>query len=414
MNLVKEKVLNNNILNYLITLIAAAFVAYLALVLVYLIPSPVILKNLDKDMDLIQSHDSYQQLVPGYKSTQLDNFTDDVMMSLASYDGEESILKKAAASYHYDDFPKAKSGKKSYGWYWHGYLVVLKPLLAIMSYTDIIMFNCFAVIVAIALTIYYMINRAKNGFLLPYLLAVIIINPITVAMSFQYSTIWYTMHICLLYMIIKGDGEVIRNLAFILFIQGILVAFFDLLTYPLPAYGIPVALGIYVMRQQEKDVLFVVKKIVTSGIAFVLGYGGMFATKILISFAAAGQGALDGAMEHLTMRLSGEGLDQDISRIDAVMRNLQVLDHLPYRILFFVILAIAIFGVVRDIRNDGPKAVLGYVPCMLLALLPILWYFVLANHSHIHYFFTFRNLSVSFAALGMMTLFNAPQQQQCK
>lgn len=402
------------IVKYLLSICIAAFFAFFLLLLVYLIPVTLISDNLEKDIEIISTHDSYQQLVPGYKSTQLDNFTDDVMMSLASYDGEESVLRKAAASYHYDDFPKAKSGKKSYGWYWHGYLVVLKPLLAIMSYTDIIMLNCFAVIVSIVLTVYYMINRAKNGFLLPYLLAIIIINPITVAMSFQYSTIWYTMHICLLYMIIKDDGEVIRNLAFILFIQGILVAFFDLLTYPLPAYGIPVAFGIYVMKQQEKDVLFAVKKVVTSGIAFILGYGGMFAAKILISFAAVGQEALDGAIEHLAMRLSGEGLDQDISRIDAVMRNLQVLDHLPYQILFYIILSLAVFNIARNIKNEGPKTVLSYIPCALLAVLPVIWYFVLANHSHIHYFFTFRNLSVSFAALGMMTLFNVPQQQQCK
>ena len=49
------------------------------------------------------------------------------------------------------------------------------------------------------------------------------------------------------------------------------------------------------------------------------------------------------------------------------------------------------------------KNVIDILPILVISIYPILWYIVLANHSYMHFWFTYRSLGVTvFAVLSFM------------
>jgi hypothetical protein len=95
-----------------------------------------------------------------------------------------------------------------------------------------------------------------------------------------------------------------------------------------------------------------------------------------------------------------EGSDElPVNRVGAVILNLKVM--FPKGAL----LMIGMIGVIWLIwffrHHETGKRIIEVIPVLLCAAYPVIWYFVLANHSEIHYYFTYRSLEVSvFAVLA--------------
>ena len=100
--------------------------------------------------------ESYEQVLKGYASTQLDNSTDAYMLLSAIHRSDKSAVDQAVNVYTWQDpdsfgqygtlLRYGKSGSEGMqenatARYWLGYLVVLKPLLLFLNYMDIRMLN---------------------------------------------------------------------------------------------------------------------------------------------------------------------------------------------------------------------------------------------------------------------------------
>ena len=49
-----------------------------------------------------------------------------------------------------------------------------------------------------------------------------------------------------------------------------------------------------------------------------------------------------------------------------------------------------------------------YIPYIIIAICPLLWYFMATNHSHIHFWFTYRELSITiFSMIVMLIQYNS-------
>ncbi|MBE5826490.1 MAG: hypothetical protein E7307_07620 [Butyrivibrio sp.] len=398
---------------YLRILAAGIIMGFLLLTIVYMLPVAPMKANLSKDLETIEREGSYPNLIEGVKSTQLDNFTDTVMLSLAVYDGDEPANVKAASGNHYDDKNVAdiaelkeylRNGKRSetvsYAWYWHGYLIFIKPLLMFMGVNGIRITGMIASFILILVIVTALIKKGQREFIVPYLMAAAVINPLVVSMSMQYGTAWYTMLLFLLVLILNKSSDP-GKLSTAFFAAGMAVEYFDLLTYPLVVYGIPATYMVYSMNK-EKGWIGCAKEMITKGIAFLMGYTLMLLAKLAIIIAFVDKSVIEDAKSHIILRLSGEGMDTDIKRTDAIMRNITVLNN-GY---FYMVAAVAVIAVITvaalAVKKSGKRGInpAVFIPYMMIALIPFAWYFVLANHSHIHYFFTHRNLAVTACALG--------------
>ena len=122
-----------------ILLLVLGVVGYLLLAGVYSLPTERMEKNMRESVDIFYAEDNYPKLME-YSNSQLDNFTDGIMLLTASNPNHDDIWKAAinAERYRTSDTPVGtlldvygegveNPDSTYYSRYWHGYLIFLKP-----------------------------------------------------------------------------------------------------------------------------------------------------------------------------------------------------------------------------------------------------------------------------------------------
>lgn len=297
------------------------------------------------------------------------------------------------------------SGKKplsvsSYSRYWHGYLVVLKPLLMVMGYLGIRSMNRILqplLVLAVAVVLW-----RKRGFLplVPLAAAYLFLRPESVAFSMQFSTVFYPAMAALLVMAWFYDWLSQENRFLYLFLLlGIVTNYLDFLTYPIASLGIP--MGMWLCLSQRARCRDQVKQVVLCSVCWGLGYFGMWIGKWIMGSLLLDQNIIADALNQAQLRSSVEVGTGTVSRGLVILRNLYTGTggRLWLVGLFLAaVLAVALW----QARGNWKKLVLRAVPFLLVALMPFVWYGVLCNHSFVHHWFTYRALAVSvFAGVGL-------------
>ena len=163
-------------------LLGGILLGMLLLMAAYALPTEPIRKHLGESLLCFDGSDGMPEtddetLVKTYSSTWLDIRTDLVMMLIAAYDSDASPWEQALENRMYNDTEryyrlserlaavahgvgKDAEPAHSYGRYWHGYLVLLKPLLLFCSYMDIRMLN---VLAQGTLLLYLLLQLKKSG-----------------------------------------------------------------------------------------------------------------------------------------------------------------------------------------------------------------------------------------------------------
>lgn len=117
---------------------------------------------------------------------------------------------------------------------------------------------------------------------------------------------------------------------------------------------------------------------------------------MILLFGQAGEGSM------ILAAMEERGLNGAISPWSAILRNVSVLWRKPYKL---ALACAAVWMALRLIRlgKNRKRVPLELAGALLTtAVMPLAWYAVMNNHSHVHYFFTYRNLAVSVFALGCM------------
>ena len=126
----------------------------LALMAVYCLPVRPIQEHVRVSVDAFLEEGDNPFVLPGYKGASLDNTTDAIMLGNAVYQSEFPVYQaamKAGRAELYNEHTQLALKKylnqdqgltlTSYERYWHGYLVVLKPLLLVINYGQIRILN---------------------------------------------------------------------------------------------------------------------------------------------------------------------------------------------------------------------------------------------------------------------------------
>ena len=397
-------------------LLGGILLGMLLLMAAYALPTEPIRKHLGESLLCFDGSDGMPEadnetLVKTYSSTWLDIRTDLVMMLIAAYDSDASPWEQALENRMYNDTEryyrlserlaavahgvgKDAEPAYSYGRYWHGYLVLLKPLLLFCSYMDIRMLN---VLAQGTLLLYLLLQLKKSGVrCIPALgAALAVLQAWLLPLCLQYSTAWLTAlaAMCLLVRFqsrFEKDGVVLFFLG-----TGMVTSYVDFLTYPLITFGLPCVLWLMLEKDRQKNALLL---LVQLALAWGIGYAGMWAGKwlLVLLFGRAGEGSM------ILAAMEERGLSAAVSPWSAILRNGSVLWRKPYKL---ALLCVTIWMIVRLIRLGKNRRKVSWNLAMALlvtAAMPLAWYAVMNNHSHVHYFFTYRNLAISVFALGCL------------
>ena len=397
-----------------VCLLLSILAGILLMTCVYILPTGRMLTQADRSLPIFENEGTSFCWAPEEKSARLDGFTDAIMLQTAVYVQDENPMKAAMRNDRME-FTEGKLdpagslkqyvyGDRSgyvvdYARYWHGYLLFLKPLLLFFSLSDIRMMNAALQLILAAGVLLLAFRKRGLRLALPMGLALLVLNPVSTALSMQFSSIYYLTLLGLLIMLLTESWD--RSWGYLVFLfLGIDTAFFDFLTYPACAVGTCLALQALMSRADGKTRLL---KTVGSGAAWAFGYGGMWRGKWLAASLITGNSVMRDAVEQAQYRSGGEvtaaegGVNATFGAV--LGRNLGVLANPAAAVIVLALLGVLVWLLVtKRCRFALERASL--LSLAIAFAVPFVWYFLLRNHSLVHCWMTYRNLSAAVFALS--------------
>ncbi|MBQ9497549.1 MAG: hypothetical protein IJR52_08280 [Selenomonadaceae bacterium] len=389
------------------------------MIFVYALPNERAVENIREALPLYEREGTYPSWALGEHS-KLDNFTDAIMLLEIIHPTTDSIdaamlnprLTLPAEEKPVDALIKILRGdtvglsETIYPRYWHGYLVILKPLVLLMKANHARIFLAYGVFVLFVAALLLCQKILGTPYALALAAAVMILNLVSVSMSFQFAPIYFITMTAIIFMLKKNrrlfdDGLYIYFFAAV----GILIAFFDFLTYPIFSVGMLLTLW-YVLNRREllKEKLRAIFKMMSGLlISWGVGYGGMWSGKWIVSQILTGYETFANAIHQVAVYSRVENdlanAGWQITSLGAIQRNIAVLGHGPIRIFLFAAIIFLLYVLITRRRSLSRRKILPY---LFPAALPFVWYALASGHSHIHAFFTYRGLAATVFALACM------------
>lgn len=377
--------------NLMLILAIGVLCGILSLTLVYILPVNEELDNVRESAEILETEGWYPTWPYMEEFTRfgihtdepgtLDNYTDEIMISTAANSVDGKWL------YHAMDM-------KGYSRYWHGYVVILRPLLLLFNYAEIrkisMILQIFLILV-LALLLY-----KRKGVMWSFWVATIyaMLSPAAMGMSLQFSWVFYIGIIGSIVLIRWTDFFSSNHRIFYLFfVLGGMTSFFDLLTYPLFTWGIPMI--VWIAMDGQKGEKHRLKEIVICGMCWVLGYGGMWFGKWLLATLILHRNVISNAWSQVVYR-SGLGSAETDTYGDTLLENIRKVIGVQGLLLSLGWSACMVF---RLVKTRGKVATDKCLSFTLIAVSSFAWYFVLREHTYLHQWFTFRIYAVFFGAL---------------
>lgn len=361
----------------------------LLMTLVYTIPNEAVSSQVEAGQALIQTEGKRPILqFGGTRAAQLDNFTDNVMF--------QGVIKK-------DQENPLESGMnvRSYARYWHGYQAVLRPLLTVLSYTSIRYLNIFVILVLLCFVFSDIKKKMGTTYSLAFLISQAMIYVIIFPMSMQYTTSFVVMSLAMLMVGYLYEKKQMKYAGYLFFITGSLVNFVDFLTYPLVTLGIPLIYAMLLLSKDEEisflsNFYFLIK----TSILWCLGYGLTWVTKWILSSWILNINVLKQATQQASLRTAGNA-EYPTSPLGALTANLDLMFPPQAIKVFLLLLVVWLFLFLffhKPLQN-----IYKMTPLLMVSMFPFGWLVILANHSEMHSWFTYRILAITvFGILSFM------------
>lgn len=394
------------------SLLAAILAGVVLLTAVYALPTRRMRHNVSISLPYLLAEGDRYQWAPYHNGTELDGFTDALMLSNAIFEGTGNPLQDALTNPRMeftpgdmvpvDSLSQYAQGREdgrivTYARYWHGYLLLLKPLLLFFTPSDLRLLNMTVQLLLAAAVLGLCYKRKGFRLALPMGAALLCLNPISTALCFQYTDVAVlTLLSCAVLLAFRTDRKKYGCLLYLWL--GIGIGFFDFLTYPVAALGM---LLLTEMMLSEDSLWKKIGIMLRNSTAWAVGYGGMWAGKWVIASILTDQNVISDALQNVAGRTSSTDGGKTVEFFTVLWQNLQNYVN-PAMKLLVLLLAVGVLYLLVVKKYKLSLSAGSLVPLALCALLPMAWYFCVKNHSMIHAYMTHRDLAVTVMALGCM------------
>ena len=401
------------ILKYIITFISMIIIFCILLTVTSLIPREALTKKVSESAEILKEQTNDFFIYINGRKTKFDNYTDTLMINTAySIDNTTPFYSSMMARKNYikgkteiifpDEAGELKSASKyrklnqvgdlidtlnndtvesfEYARYWHGYLIILRPLLLILNITQIrfLLLGIFAILAIILL--YKLYKKIDFGTAIIFLCGFLMCDYFYIGMTLQSTSVFLIMMIASIIIISKD----IKDKCMFFMIIGGLTSFFDFLTVPILTLGLP--LLIYVLMKIKDNFNFknLLIELIKYCIMWGIGYIGIWFIKWLIVDIVYNKGLIQVAINQILYR--SEKLYYSVSELISV--NI-IITIIPLIISF---LATIILLVIKLTKMKNLKLNLkGIAIILFIGLIDLAWIFVSKQHYSQHLMFTYRN-----------------------
>ena len=408
--------MNRNIktwLNMCLILVVGSIVGTLLLTLVFCIPVDRAFQHYnDTGLEMILSREGWHKYLVDYDASTLDNNTEWAMLKVAATPLPKSIGDNVfrCAMRGYTLNTEWNHGMRfiNYEWngewyscdsyerYWHGYVVFLKPLLTLFSYTDIIFLNMALQFGLILFLMHILTKKKCKNLQIIFAFFWIISMQVIIMFSMDYSVCFYLYMLGAITMLLWKKAR--EHYIYTFLVLGMLTSYMDFLTWPLVTLVIPLIVFLYV--EQGKNML----TSLMASISWGIGYVGLWMGKWGIGSLILMDNILEDAIERFLMRSSMKVVEGEVktSFWETIKINFSVFSNKGYLALLIGMLLVIILLQLYRWHKGGSFKKGKFYNIIILLILPMGWYLVTSNHATEHYWMTWRN-----AALAVMIVFAA-------
>jgi len=401
------------------------------LYLTALIPKENFRENLLESAEyLAENEDEFYCRVVGDKRTLIHNYADVITFNIMySIDGEDLWDELMMSPFYSDninqDYPmigllkerilEEKQADTLYDRYWHGMMVLLRPLFCFFTITQI---RILMLVVLVGLLIVLSVLLWKKD--LAVLVVALWISAVLsgypmIAMCMEYVPVWLIMLGCSLaaVKIYRND----RAVAGLLVISGVCCAFLDFLTTETVAIVIPLAV---VLCLKEKDgqignYLKGVRWLLAKGVLWGIAYIGTLFIKWILSSLVLGQERISIALSMMSNRQGAQSVQLEETvfsqSVAAVLANVRLLfgisEAISLESIFtgIFISGLLIFAMIYLFHKKCSACVLPTL-LVLLGCVPLMRMIVLHNHSLEHRFFVYRSLFATIVCMVVALVYS--------
>lgn len=280
----------------------------------------------------------------------------------------------------------------NYARYWHGFLVLYRPLFLIFNIYGIRAMMMLALLILLVYATYLIKEKIGKISAIIFSYTLICMGVFFQIYSLQAGPIILVMMISSVILLKNIEKYDISKFRMHLFLTGMFANYFDFLTTPLLTVGVPIFLYYLYWNKKKnskKSVKEDLKMIVTSSLMWILGYGLAWGAKWVIYDLIYHEGLIQSAISQVAHRTSGNR--EELGQV--------LLEYFSFVIPFSWFAIFAFFTVIVLINSKKQfilkeraftKAVINVVPLIVIACMPIAWTFVLQNHTAFHSVFTYR------------------------
>ncbi|MBE6373007.1 MAG: hypothetical protein E7055_13170 [Lentisphaerae bacterium] len=365
---------------------------------------------------------------PETSGVTLDNCSDSLILNIAySFDSKQPIRSAIEAVFYAEkgkEFTHTLNNmvnskrnslvKGSYARYWFGHSAVIKILHYVWHLDKIYVLYGSLILFLLFISVVHAYKTAGFPGLFALYIVLSLCNFQVFFMSLQFTPVIFIGLGGLIWVCRQRDISR-RNVTF--YILGMLTAFLDLLTAPILAFGIP-ALFIcgkdFLQAESANGRNWKNWFRIWFGYpaAWLAGYVMSWGTKILLGICLSGN--VQQVFHQIFLRISTSGKSIEFTRWQSIVKNFQFLYDNSQLILLLTGIIIVPFLMVKIYQWKKHKLVfnsrlfLGY---LMLAAMPIAVIFLMANHTYIHDWMTYRGLALTCAALFMSLTAFQPEKR---
>lgn len=385
------------------------------------IPKAAIEDNLKESAKDFEKRHMVHIIQKNREYTYLHLYSESALLNIIYCVDTNDVLKSAMLDRYYEstvpdmnkDFVKVVTNNEEpntqYLRYWHGSMIILRPLLTVLSFQQIIILN-YIIINILFIALFVLLLKKSKKLALLFVISMLIIAFPIVAISPFYSWTFYIMLIASIIAILiekKGDSALYK----LFFITGMVTCFFDFLTTEIITLFVPMLLVLFLRKEREEKFDFkkAFKFVFISSLLWGISYVAMFAAKWLLASIVLQTNAMEFVTDNLKLRINGAdaGIPLKQMYLEVIPLNFYTLypicniKRTAKRIKLLIGFALICLLLI-DWKNIKKKKF--SLLMLLIAIIPYLRYIALVNHSLRHYFFTYREQIITIIAIGMILI----------
>lgn len=397
----------------------------LSLSVIAFIPQDKIKDHMKDSADYLKERELFAFLADGRFNTLQDNYADTMLFNILYHQDYKDPWGTLLEAPYYDshtsqaneEFWKAvqdpQETNQEYARYWHGSMIFVRPLLLFFSIQGIRLILGGCAFLCLLVSCWLLVRKKAAPLAVCLLLGYFAVHGWMTLVCIEYVMPFLVMSVMLLaILLLDGKGQTLfeKDIRWIFAAGGIVTCFVDFLTTETLVLTIPlfVIFGLYRQRYGLADKKAPAKKFLQYALSFGISYAFMFAVKWILASLYMGEGTLQSIMKVAFERILGDigqGMmsSANTSTLDKYLgdfwRNAGCLfffkDQMNLQSVIVCVIAVcvAISSLVYLVHLKTQKEAALFL--LALSLVPLVRFFLLSNHSFLHYFFTYRALWIS-------------------